>query len=151
MNIKQLVKYDLPDFTGIIVADGAAKLDEIIKFGASVAWRFNKDSASRFDKVLIAGNRKGNTSFHNKGKYFIADIIDCVSIKELSKMSEYKEIINFQNKYFGNWITKQLNTYPNDELGVSMRNAILFKNATDIREFSTSNFSNLSNPITYIK
>ena len=47
------------------------QLDEIIKFGASVAWRFNKDSASRFDKVLIAGNRKGNTSFHNKGKYFI--------------------------------------------------------------------------------
>ena len=148
MNIKQLVKYDLPDFTGIIVADGAAPLKKIREFGASVAWRFNKENGKKFNKVLIAGNMKGLNK--NKGQYFIADIIDCVSIKELAQISKYKEVIDYQNKHFGNWIIKDLNTFPNDKLGVSLRNAILFKNATEIKVFSTSNFSNLSNPVTYI-
>jgi len=150
MNIKELIKYELPNFTGIIVADGAAYLEKIKEFGASVAWRFSIENALKFDKVLIAGNMK-NRDYNNKGDYFIANIKSIVTIRELAQMNGYKEIVEYQNKFFGNWITNQINTINNVEpLGIDVRNAIIFENATDIKKFSTSNFSFLSNPITYI-
>ena len=150
MNIKELVKYELPEFRGIIVADGAAYLEKLRQFKASVAWRFNKERGKIFSKVLIAGNIK-NPKFNNKGDYFIADIKDIVSIRELVKMPAYSNIVNYQNENFGNWVTQQINTKDNiDPLGVDVRNAILFDNPTEIKEFSTSNFNFLSNPVTYI-
>ena len=151
MNIKELIRYDLPDFTGIVVADGAAYLETIRKLGASVAWRFNITNALKFDKIIIAGNMKSK-NYNNKGDYFIADIKNIVTIRKLAKMLEYKEIVDYQNKNFGNWISKQLNIKDTIEpLGIDHRNAILFENPTEIREFSTSYFRNLSNPVTYIK
>lgn len=150
MNIKELVKYELPEFRGIIVADGATYLEKLRQFKASVAWRFNKERGGIFSKVLIAGNMK-NPKFNNKGDYFIADIKEIVSIRELVKMPAYSDIVNYQNENFGNWVTQQINTKDNiDPLGVDVRNAILFENPTEIKEFSTSNFNFLSNPVTYI-
>jgi len=150
MNIKELVKYELPEFKGIIVADGAAHLDKLRHFGASVAWKFNKDSGKRFNKILIAGNIK-DPLHYNKGKFFIADIKDIVSIRELAMIFDYSEIVNYQNANFGNWISRQISTKDHSQsLGIDERNAILFQNPTEIKAFSTSNFSFLSNPVTYI-
>jgi len=150
MNIKELIKYQLPTFRGIVVADGAAPLEKIIELGASLAWRFSIENAVKFEKVLIAGNIK-NKDFNNKGNYFVADIKNIVTIRELVKMNEYEKVIKYQNKFFANWITNQLNTNNNIEpLGVDVRNAIIFENASEIKSFPILNFNFLSNPVTYI-
>ena len=66
-------------------------------------------------------------------------------------MPAYSNIVNYQNENFDNWVTLQINTSDNiDPLGVDVRNAILFEKPTEIKEFSTSNFNFLSNPVTYI-
>lgn len=148
MNIKELVKQDLPDFRGIIVADGAAYLNELKDFKATIAWKFKKERGKVFNKVLVAGNKKEPLS--NKGSYFIADIVDIVTIRELAHMSAYHKILEHHKKYLGNWIEKQMEIRDNIEpLGIDLRNAILFKNPIE-GKFSTSNFSFLSNPVTYI-
>ena len=150
MYINEFVREELPDFKGIVIPDGAAYLEKIRDFRVTVAWKFKIQNALKYKKVLIAGNMK-NRNYNNKGDYFIADIIGIVTIRELVKLPKYTEIVDYQNENFNNWISRDINTRNNiDPLGIDIRNAILFNNPTEIKEFSSSNFRNLSNPVTYI-
>ncbi len=146
MNIKQLIESDLPNFTGVVVADGAAPLEVLQNLRASVAWRFKIENALEFDEVLVAGNIKKV----NKGSYFIAQIKNIVTIREFANMPEHQNVIDYQNKHYGNWIANAIRKNEANT-GLDSRNAIIFEKPTEIRQFSTNFFSYLSNPVSYVK
>jgi len=101
---------------------------------------------------LIAGAIKENKDLNNlrtssnRGYYFIANIVDIVSIRDLTNLNEYRNLIEYQNSS-NSWINNALR---DNSPSIDERNAILFSNPTEIKKFSTSSFSFLSNPITYI-
>ncbi len=143
MNIKELISHDIPEFTGIFLSDGSASLEMIRNFGVSLAWKFNKNKGEKFDRVLIAGNNQ------SRGQYFIAEIAEIVTIKELSQKEEYYEVLNYQNKNFNNWILQRINGVIFDNT-LNERLAIVFKNPTEIRKFSQEKIEFLANPVVYI-
>lgn len=143
MNIKEIIKKDIPYFTGLTVTEGFLSLETIKKNGVTLAWIFNEARAKKFNKILIAGGRE------YKGKYFIADIKEIVSISELLKNDKYKEAITFQNNQFDNWISDRQNKKIIDNV-LNERKAIIIDNYSEIKEFSTKDFKFFSNPFTYV-
>jgi len=143
MNIKEIINKDIPSYTGLAVTEGFLPLEKIRSNGISLAWVFNETRAKKFDKILIAGGRK------YKGNYFIADIVEIISVKELLEKGNYNDVIKFQNKEFNNWIADRQDKKIIDNV-LNDRKAIIFKNPSEIKKFSTKNFKFFSNPITYI-
>ncbi len=143
MKIKELINQDIPEFTGIFLSDGSASLEKIRNFGVSLAWKFNKNKGEKFEKVLIAGNNE------SRGQYFLAEIAEILTIKELSQKNEFADVLNYQNNIFNNWILQRIKGEILDNT-LNERFAIVFKNPTEIRTFSQEKIEFLSNPVAYI-
>ena len=61
-DIVDIIKKDLPDFTGICIREGDADIKKVRGFEITLAWKLNKYRASNYKKILIVGTNK------NKGK-----------------------------------------------------------------------------------
>jgi hypothetical protein len=133
MNIIKIIQKDLPDFSGICLREGDTSIEKVREYGVSLAWKMNVNRARSYKKVLIVGNNA------NKGKYFIADIISILSIKDTYNSGLREEGIKYQEEIYGKWITERINGVIKDN-ALEERFAILFENPSEIKEFS-SNFS----------
>ena len=142
MNFKDLIEKDLPDFSGICVAETLTPIEKVRSFGISLAWKFNLNRGKQFNKILIAAG--GN----ERGKYFIAEIKEIINIREAFNRDEFKEAINFHEILFGDWITQRINGTLIDDI-LNERNAIVFENTSKIKHFSISEFQFNSNPVYY--
>lgn len=142
MNIIDVIQKDLPDFIGICVREGEAKIEKVREYKISLAWKMNEHRAKNYKKILIVGNNQ------NKGKYFIADITSILSIKEAYNEGSRKDGIDYQEEIYGKWITERINGVVKDN-ALEERFAILFDSATEIKKFSSS-FSFSRTSIYYI-
>lgn len=142
MLITELIEKDLPEFTGLCVMETTGGLAEIRAAGISLAWKFNIHRARTFKKILVAGGRD------DRGKYFIADIDEIATTLQITGRPEWASALNYHEENFGNWITDRLNGVIKDNI-LSERHAILFKNPTPIKSFSTNDFQFNSNPVYY--
>ena len=142
MNIIEIIQKDLPDFSGICVREGDTKIENVRKFKISLAWKINEHRARNYKKVLVVGNNQ------NAGKYFIADVISILTIKDTYNGGLRKEGIEYQEEIFGKWISERIKGIVNDN-ALDERFAILFDNATEIKRFS-ADFSFSRTSIYYI-
>ncbi|PKP22754.1 MAG: hypothetical protein CVU05_02530 [Bacteroidetes bacterium HGW-Bacteroidetes-21] len=142
MNIKDLIEKDLPKFSGICVAETITPIQKVKVFGISLAWKFNLNKGKQFDKILIAAG--GN----DRGKYFIAEIKEILSVKDLYNRIEFKKAIKYHQDLFGDWITQRVNGIIKDNV-LNERYAIIFEKASKIEHFSINDFQFNSNPVYY--
>ena len=143
MNIIEIIQKDLPNFEGICVREGEIEIEKIKKFKISLAWKMNKHRVQNYKKILIVGNGA------SKGKYFIADIVAVLSVKEAYLNGSRKEGIENQDEIYGNWITQRISGNVVDN-ALEDRFAILFENPTEIFRFS-QNFTFSRTSYYYIK
>lgn len=142
MNFVEIIKKDLPNFSGICVREGDADIEKVRVFEITLAWKLNKHRAEAFKKVLIVGAN------NNKGKYFIADIISVLSVKDAYIEGTRMSGFDYQEKIYGKWITERISGLVQDN-ALEERYSILFKNPTEIKKFS-SDFTFSRTSIYYI-
>jgi predicted ATPase len=133
MNIIEVIRKEIPDFSGICIREGDADIKKVREFKITLAWKLNRHRANEFKKILIVGANK------NKGKYFIADITSVLSIKEAYSEGSRKEGINYQEEIYGKWISERISGVIQDN-ALEDRYAILFDEPTEIKKFK-SDFS----------
>jgi AAA15 family ATPase/GTPase len=143
MNIKEIIKKDLPKFTGICVREGYVELEKIKRFKVAMAYLFNKNKAKNYigKQILVAGSRK------NRGKYFTAKIMNILSVRELWENPKYRDAINFYEKIFGKWISDRITNKVNDGV-IDKRMAVIFDTPSEIESFNT-NWVSFSRPSFY--
>ena len=142
MNIIDIIKKDIPDFSGICVREGDADIEKVREFEITLAWKLNKHRAESFKKILIVGAN------NNKGKYFMADIISVLSVKDAYLEGTRMSGFDYQEKIYGKWITERISGLVQDN-ALEERFSILFKNPSEIKKFS-SNFTFSRTSIYYI-
>ena len=130
MNIVDIIKKDLPDFTGICIREGEADINKVREFEITLAWKLNRYRAKNYKKILIVGTN------NNKGKYFIADIVSVLSVKEAFNEGTRIEGFHYHEEIFGKWITERIAGVVKDN-ALEERSSILFKNPTEIKTFSS--------------
>ncbi len=143
MKITDIINNEIPNFSGIFVCEGSAILEKIRDFKVTLAWKFNKNRGEKFHKVLVAGNNE------SRGLYFIADIEGILSVKQLSEIAEFKNVIDFHNERWDNWISRRVNGEIFDNT-LDERFAIIFSNPTEIKRFTETKIEFLGNPVGYI-
>ena len=175
MSIINQIKRDEPQFKGIAVND-AVPLENIIELGVTMAWVISIDNpALIYDKILIAGNDKKyhpcyhpryNTNkvkecqgchdrIYQKGEYFIADIEKIVRCEDyMVETNGYGDESFRKHHCFKFEDNKPLK--PDLKTGKyweenKPRYAVYIKNPTEIKNFSSTNFHFLRNPILYFE
>ncbi len=143
MTITEIIKKDLPHFNGICIREGKADIYRIKEFGISLAWTLNTNRAKNYSKVLIAGN------YESKGKYFIADIKEIISISNVVKKGNWKDALVYHQEIFGEWIDERIEGNVNDNDALNERVAVIFENPSEVRYF-TEDFSFLRSSFYYI-
>lgn len=163
MDIIGQIKKDEPNFKGIAVND-AVSLETIIELGVTMAWViFPNNPALKFKKIIIAGNDKlkhpcysppNGEGCHQrlmqKGKYFIADIVKIVRCEDYMIETKGDGDENFKKHH----CFKKYPLKPDQRTGKyweenKPRYAVYFKNPTQNKNFSSTNFDFLRNPIIY--
>ena len=71
-----------------------------------------------------------------KLEYFIADLTDALTIRELMKKENFQELIKYQEEFFGTWINDAINT--NNLYILEERCAVLFEKPTKIKTLKTN-------------
>ncbi|MDD5151658.1 MAG: AAA family ATPase [Flavobacterium sp.] len=130
MNIIDIIEKDIPDFSGICIREGDADIKKVREFEITLAWKLNKFRAKNYKKILIVGANK------NKGKYFIANIVSVLSIKNAYLEGTRKDGFDYQEEIYGKWITERISGVIQDN-ALEERFAILFENPTEIKKFSS--------------
>jgi len=128
MNILEAIKKDESNFSGICIREGAVSLQIIKDLGVNLAYLFDIEQAKNYKQILLAGSEK------ERGKYFIADIVDIVNVKEIYKLN--KKAVEIHENYWGKWITNAIENNINDKI-LEKRFAAIFKNPSEIKQFST--------------
>jgi len=159
MTIKDIINKELPDFEGICINDRFPL--EILReeMCLTMAWKLNQERVGGYKKILIAGNdeysckehfnKKYNKNFeiNQRGKYFIADIEDVISVREAIESKKWDAAIQEHDDYY-DWISYQIENKEYNSL--DSRYIIKFENPTGIKEFKQKYFSFYRNPILYI-
>lgn len=138
MNLFDAINIELPDFSGLVIRESEADINKIMISGVSLAWKMNQYRAREMKKVLI---------INPNNKYFIADLTDALTIRELMKKENFQELIKYQEEFFGTWINDAINT--NNLYILEERCAVLFKNPTELKTLKT-NFTFNRTSIYYI-
>lgn len=134
MNIKEIIKKDLHGkFEGICVVEGNIPIEELKKTLVLMAYLFNKDRVSSYigKQVLVAG------SGDDRGKYFTAQIENVLSVRELWNTHKYQAGINLHESIVGKWISDNIGKPKQETTFLDKRKAIIFTNATEVKEFNT--------------
>jgi hypothetical protein len=126
MNLFDAINVELPDFTGLVIRESDAEIKKIKSQSATMAWKMNQYRAREMKKVLI---------INSKNEYFIADLTDAMTVRELVKKANYKELIKYQEELYGTWITDAIST--NNLHILEERCAVLFENPTEIKILKT--------------
>lgn len=127
MNLFDAIYKEFPDFSGLVIRESDAEIHKIQKIGVSMAWKINRYRAKEFSKVMIINSDR---------EYFIADLLDVVTIAGLSKLGNFKEAIQYQEELYGTWITDRLNGKSNDN-ALEERCAIVFEKPSEIKKIKT--------------
>lgn len=165
MSIINQIRRDEPNFSGIAVND-AVSLQTIIELGVTMAWVISIDNpALSHEKILIAGNDKLNhpcysppngTGCHQrimqKGQYFIADIEKIVRCEDYMVTTKGNGDKNFRKHHC-------FKKYPLQKHPITgkyweenkPRYAVYIKNPSENKDFSSTNFHFLRNPILYFE
>ena len=151
MNIKELIRYDLPDFTGICVQEGVP-LNTARELGVTLSWKIRGkgiENAIKYNKIIVVGNNNHDKKIPHesyndeKGIYFTAQITDIISMYDYLQETNGMADENIRRHHIWDSFPK----YKWDK----ERYILFFENATEIEPFSIKSFRLMQNPIFYLK